>query len=201
MPPKPDLVQRKLGILSRAGWMTGTLHVPRLRLLSDAIDTAGDFLRLSDVTLPNQLGKVPFFALHRRAATFVVPMDDVKGYDINAITAAKNHFEVSCLFEQGAALVGELEILVGLRVSDYLTHRGLMPVRRCRLHGVADLPEEAKVAFPLALVNREAIIGVSELANEAAAAARLPIARSQEAAGGPRRPTPPSPAAKPKSLR
>lgn len=175
----PEGVQRRLGILTRAGWLTGALRVPRLHTLIDFLENSGEFFRLSDVHLPHQENPLSFLALHRTAAMFVAPLDGMQGYDIAPTTTQTTVHDVSCLFDHGM-LVGKLEILTGIRVSDYLMHRGgFIPVRECSLRGAPYLPPESQQTFALALVNRDRIVGVSEShAESTVSTARLPVVKS-----------------------
>lgn len=169
----PESVQRKLGILTRAGWVTASLRVPKLHTLADFVDTSGEFFRLSEAWLPHAEAALPFLALHRASAMFIVPLDGMQGFDVAPHTTPTTVHDVSCLFDHGV-LAGKLEILTGVRVSDYLMHRGgFIPLANCSLQGAPYLPPEALQTFPLALVNRDRIVGVAEAPREP----RLSIAR------------------------
>ena len=170
-----ESVQRKLAILSGGGWITGTLRVAKMPVLIDAIEGIGEFLRLSEVRLPNTPAPIPFFALHRSSVMYIVPLDDPQRAETTPFTKPTLIHEVSCLFDQGV-LSGTLEILTGMRVSDYLVQRaGFMPVRGCTWHGAA--ATGAPATFPLALVNRQRVVGVSE--SSAELTPRLEIARQK----------------------
>jgi hypothetical protein len=166
MHPYPETNTRRLGILTMAGWLTGTLRVPRLHTLVDFIDTSHDFLKLSDVHLIEHDQRLPFLALQRSAAMFIAPLDDQPRKDTLPRSPETTEREVACLFDH-CILVGKLDVFKGTRVSDYLMHRGgFIPVRECTLRGGGYLPPEARGTFELALVNRSRILGVSEPAGE-----------------------------------
>jgi hypothetical protein len=162
MSPYPEVVERRVGILTRAGWLTGTLRVPKLHTLADHVETAQRFFRLSDVQLPDTTEKVPFLALQRSAAIFITPLDgQMRNYD-RPVPEVASEEEIAFLFDH-SMLVGTVDVLYGTRVSDMLMHQNeFIPVRRCSLRAASYLPPEAYATHDFVLVNRLQILGVVE---------------------------------------
>ena len=75
--------------------------------------------------------------------------------------------QVGCLLAEGL-LRGTLEVLVNVRVSDFLRQRpGLVVLRDCRLAGYGEAPDSPKARkLRVALVNVGRITGVSEWENK-----------------------------------
>ncbi len=149
--------QRKISaqILTRAGWLSGTFHVPLKQSMLEYLNHSDLFYKLTDVELPYGMS-VEFFALQRNSVSLVVPLVEESELALNHPTGDHVRREISCLLDSGA-LDATLGILKDIRVSDYLhTHAGFCVMRNCKTHGV-DTREA-----PIVLVNTDQMVGVTE---------------------------------------
>jgi hypothetical protein len=155
---------RRLRMMTSAGWMEGSLHVPKLQYLVDYVDAVGEFLRLSDARMPNASAATPFFAIQKSAISFITPLDEITANDARPFTSATKPHSVACLLEHGI-VQGTIHSLVGVRLSDFLTSKSVFfPLHGCEFRSAFQLGEAAGDQFRLALVNRARMIGVSETA-------------------------------------
>jgi hypothetical protein len=156
---KADQRAVRARVLTSSGWVRGTFHVPLMHGLVDFLDHAGPYLKLTDAILPGTGTAVQFFALRRAALVAAVPEVPETELYLPAIAMETVRHRISCLLPAGA-IEGELEVVAGTRVSDYLMHQlGFIVLRRA-------VGPEAGIAATtpasLLLVNAVAIVGVSE---------------------------------------
>ena len=156
---QPDLVQRRIGILTTAGWLTCVLRVPKLRTLSDHLDSLGEFLRLTDVHFVGSQNAIPFLLLHKTSIFFCTPTE-TSPTDAPKATGVSSTHQVNLLFDIGT-MQGTLETLKNVRISDALMNKnGFLTLRNAQFRvnrGPADNKD-----FPLVLVNRDRIVGLIE---------------------------------------
>jgi hypothetical protein len=170
--------QRKLEaeILTSAGWVRATLVRPELQSLTDYLQTAGPFVKLTDATLPGGEQQVEFLALQRAAVHLVAPVaaDAVETEGSGGITSP---WRIACIFERGI-LHGRLDFLVNLRLSDYLRQQtGFIIVRDAawKPAGAGDAAPSSS-PWPVVIVNAARVLGVVEGENppDAGHPGRLP---------------------------
>ena len=148
-----------VGIFTRAGWVTGLLHVAAARDLAWYLDRDERFFRLTDVQLPAEAAPREFFAMLADEAVMVLPLDTAEQY--LPAPEGSTRRDVGCLLGEGT-LFGSLDVPPDARVSDYLMGgQRFIPIRRARTP-LFELP--AGVAEPLEMVylNSRKIIGVTE---------------------------------------
>lgn len=161
--------QRAVGafILSLDHWIRATFHLSRLHAFEEHLARGRAFFSLTNVVIGG--GTVlDFLALRASAAHLVIP--ELMERELHAPPAAGARArDVSCYLEN-VAVHGTLELLPGVRTSDFLAHQdGFIPLRACRIvPPLAGRPEPLPVVF----VNAEAILAVAE---EAAAVGEAPI--------------------------
>lgn len=122
--------QRKIEAWIRAGsrWLRGTFHVPELHCFDDHLQKPRPFLLLTDVSLGGDR-VLPFLALRRSFVNIVVPLCPEEKLQIDAPIGAEWR-AVECWLQE-AVVVGELALVPGLRVSDFMTrHDGFLTLRR-----------------------------------------------------------------------
>lgn len=150
-----------VAVYSRAGWITGTIHIGADQTLLGELNDGGSFFRLTGVQLPMEEGKRDFFAIHAREATIVLPLETSMQYSDREPPNETMRHEVSCLMQEGTILCS-IDVLEGCRVSDYLlNHHGFIPIRESHMP-VMELPTVVVEPIPIAYLNTSRIIGLAE---------------------------------------
>jgi hypothetical protein len=144
-------------ILSLDHWIRATFHLPKLHAFEEHLARGRSFFALTNVSLGR--GTVlEFLALRVSAAHLVVP--EVAERELRVPPAGGTRpRDVSCYLEH-VAVHGTLELLPGVRTSDFLAHQeGFITLRACRIvPPLAGRPEPLPVVF----VNAVAILAVAE---------------------------------------
>lgn len=158
-PPQRDVAAR---ILTSSGWMRGNFVVPQMRRFVEFANHPDDFFKLRDVQLPSIPGRAEFFALQRDSVVFIIPDSIREVSRISTLGQDKVERDVSCAFDNGL-ISGSLYVPKGLRVSDYLIQRKrFFEIYECEyVVGMRERIEKSP-NLPIALVNANRIIGVSE---------------------------------------
>lgn len=137
-------------------WVGGTFHLPKLHGFDDHLRKVRCFFPLTDVDLG--AGALPFLALRASAIHAVAPTVREEELLLSPVPDATPR-GVSCYLEN-LAVHGTLELLPGLRTSDFLGHQeGFIVMRGCRL--VPPAPGVAE-PVPVVFVNARAIVAVAE---------------------------------------
>lgn len=164
--PKPSKYHAELRrvpsvIFTPNGWIRGVFHVPVMHGFLEHLNLAGDFFKLTDVTLPDLKLDLKFFGLRRSKALIVLPDCDPKVLALPQITADYTVHRVSFLME-GGTVTGSLAIEEDIRLSDYLTnHDHFVVLKNCRF-GAYDTNPDEESRFPFLLVNTAGVIGGSD---------------------------------------
>ncbi|MBS1785014.1 MAG: pentapeptide repeat-containing protein [Acidobacteria bacterium] len=164
--PKPSKYHAELRrvpsvIFTPNGWIRGVFHVPVMHGFLEHLNLAGDFFKLTDVTLPDLKLDLKFFGLRRSKALIVLPDCDPKILALPQITADYTVHRVSFLME-GGTVTGSLAIEEDIRLSDYLTnHDHFVVLKNCRF-GAYDTNPDEDSRFPFLLVNTAGVIGGSD---------------------------------------
>ena len=137
-------------------WILGTFHLPKLHGFDDHLRKLRTFFPLTDVDLG--AGPLPFLAVRASAIQAVAPTAREEELLLSPVAGAAPR-AVSCYLDH-LAIHGTLELLPGVRTSDYLGHQdGFIPLRTCRVvPGAPGLSEPLPVVF----VNARSIIAVAE---------------------------------------
>lgn len=148
-----------VGIFTRAGWVTGQLHIAAERDLGWYLDGDDRCFRLTEVQLPAEPGLREFFALYADEAVLVLPLETAE--QVLAAPDGSTRRDIACLLAEGT-LFGSLDVPPDARVSDYLmSGRRFIPIRRCRTP-LMELPPETSEPIELIFLNSKKIIGVTE---------------------------------------
>ena len=148
-------------LLTTAGWVTGAFMIPAMRSINDWTNQQHDFFKLKDVKLPGMQATIPFFVLQRRSVVLVIPHAAEQSVK-TALAAEKEDKDVSCAFH-GGVVSGTLTVPKGLRVSDVALQRDpFFPIAHCTLYLRTGPIPEIRRDIGMILVNRAAILGVSE---------------------------------------
>jgi hypothetical protein len=158
------LEQRRatVSLLTDLGWANGTLHIPTQQTLLDYLNATGPVVKCTRVRVPTRPDSVNFVGFRREAVQVVAPTIE----ELVEPTGAIGHTtprDVTCILPSGE-IQGKLEVLVNLRVSDFLRQQtSLVVLRRCvfRPHGATDPAQDRRLA--VAVVNMARAIGVAQL--------------------------------------
>lgn len=154
---RPPQRQIEAWILAGSRWLRGTFHIPRLHSFDDHLQKNRPFLLLTDVSLGGDR-VLPFLALRRSFVSAVVPLCPEPLLQIDVPAGAERR-AVECLLES-AVVVGELALMPGVRVSDFMIHHdGFLTLRRAV---VTPSPPEHEALVPCVLVNGREVVGVTE---------------------------------------
>lgn len=153
-------------ILTQAGWIVGKLHVPEGWRLVNHLNKVQEFFSLADVILEGRPKVVPLFTLHRSAIQFVVVESDEP---LEPDLPPRNPVDhsVQCLLQNGT-LYGRMQITRGVRLSDHLSkNSGFLLVRDAHFQ-LRNPWEERTIDHrePAVLLNPQAVVGVSEAAQD-----------------------------------
>jgi hypothetical protein len=153
-------------ILTFAGWIEGTFHVPTRVGFLEFLDREATLFRLSDVLLPGQLQRHPFFALERSAVVGVTLPEGESSAAGRPPGVYATH-RVSWLLGSGGVVDGEVELLEGIRVSDFLMHHpGFLPIERGTIFLRGDDGSTEAVPFSSLALQASRAVGVSEIGPE-----------------------------------
>ena len=160
-------------IFTPNGWIRGIFHVPVMHGFLEHLNLSGEFLKVTDVTLPDLKLDLKFFGLRRGKASIVLPDCDPKILALPQITADYTVHRVSFLLD-GGTVTGSLAIEEDIRLSDYLTnHDHFVVLKNCRFGAYDTAPEEEN-RFPFLLVNLACVIGASDEKLDEAASPKEP---------------------------
>lgn len=161
-PTAPTLRKVVAGILMETGWLHATFHVPERQALMDYLASGVQLLKTTRVRFPGEKELVPFIALRREAISVIEPSLDEE-IEAPGGVGRTTPRRVSCFLQSGQ-LHGTLEVLVNVRVSDFLRQQmGLFVLRDCLLapYGEAiDSPNARRMR--VAIVNLARTLGVGE---------------------------------------
>ncbi|MCB9619634.1 MAG: hypothetical protein H6721_22940 [Sandaracinus sp.] len=159
---RPELRLVPVRTLTPAGWIVGTLHVPKAMPLIDFLEAPRAFVSLSDVKLPTG-SELPFFALAKSALILVQPQPEELVEAVTRTSGRSRLRQVSCLFE-GGLVMGTLALPSDHRVSDeLLASNGFFVLGHCTI-GV-DAPAKTPVmeAGIHVIVHSPRLLGVTEM--------------------------------------
>lgn len=151
----------RVAIYTRAGWISGTIHVAPDRSLLEEMNEGGSFFRLTDVSLPLEDSTREFFAMHSNAAVMVLPLDSRDQYAGGKAPERTVQREIVALLAEGTLLC-KIDVPEGSRVSDYLLGQsGFFPIRESHMP-MMETPPGLIEPIPIAFLNVSRIIGVTE---------------------------------------
>lgn len=148
-----------VGIFTRAGWVTGLLHIAAERDLGWYLDGEDRFFRLTEVQLPAEAAPREFFAMYADEALMVLPLETAEQFV--PVPEGSTRRDIGCLLAEGT-LFGSLDVQPETRVSDYLmSGERFIRIRRCRTP-LFELPPEVVEPIEMVYLNSRKIIGVTE---------------------------------------
>jgi len=156
MTTRPPQRRVPVRVHTGSGWLSGTLHLPKMQGFLDFLCGGEPSLALTEVTLPGQAAPIPFLALRRDAAHLVVPSCAEWMVGTGPTGEGWTQRMACCLLALGT-VTGRLAMPRTGRVSDFVAgHRGFLLLRSAVVG-----PEHE--AAPLAFVNARACVGVGDL--------------------------------------
>jgi hypothetical protein len=166
-PSGPPLRLSSVNVLTDLGWCAGTFHVPGRQSLVDFLAPGGHIVKLTRVRIPDESERLPFVALRRDSIMVVEPTQADELVDTPGSGGRTSSHRVGCLLAFGI-LHGNLEVLVNVRVSDFLRQQpSLALLHDCVLVPYGQPPESSQARkLRLALVNLGRVTGVAEWVNQ-----------------------------------
>jgi len=166
-PSTPPLRVSSVNVLTDLGWCAGTFHVPGRQSLVDFLAPGNHIVKLTRVRIPNESERLPFVAVRRDSILVVEPTQADKLVDTPGSGGRTSSHRVGCLLPAGV-LHGTLEVLVNVRVSDFLRQQpSLAVLHDCALVPYGQPAESTQARkLRLALVNLGRVTGVAEWVNQ-----------------------------------
>jgi hypothetical protein len=160
---QPPLRRVTANVLTDLGWLSGVFNLPPHQCLIDFLAPGVQVIKFTNVRLPNTVDEIPFVALRREAVRLIEPTLSDEYIEAPGSTGRTTPREVACLLPAGR-LWGTLEVLVNVRVSDFLRQQAsLIVMRRCILAPYGESLESPKARqLGTVVVNLASAIGVAE---------------------------------------
>jgi hypothetical protein len=166
-PSGPPLRLSSANVLTDLGWWAGTFHVPGRQSLVDFLGPGSHIVKFTRVRVPNESERFPFVAVRRDSIIVVEPTQSDELVDTAGAGGRTSSHRVGCLLPVGV-LHGTLEVLVNVRVSDFLRQQpSLAVLHDCVLLPYGQPPESNQARkLRVALVNLGRVTGVAEWVNQ-----------------------------------
>jgi hypothetical protein len=159
----PALRKLTANVLTDLGWLHGTFNLPPHQSLVDFLAPGPQVIKFTRVQLPQSGEVIPFVALRREAVVLIEPTlgDDL--VETPGSIGRTTPREVTCLLAAGQVR-GTLEVLVNVRVSDFLRQQASMIVMRRCIFAPYGEPDDSLKARRLetVVVNLSGAVGVAE---------------------------------------
>jgi hypothetical protein len=166
-PSTPPLRLSSVNLLTDLGWYAGTLHVPGRQSLVDFLAPGNHIVKVTRVRVPNENERLPFIGVRRDSIVLVEPTQGDELVDTPGSGGRTSSHRVGCLLPAGM-LRGNLDVLVNVRVSDFLRQQpGLAVLHDCVLLPYGQPPESSQARkLRVALVNLSRVTGIAEWVNQ-----------------------------------
>ena len=161
---RPEQRSIPVRILTSAGWLSGTLHIPARSRLVEQLNRATMFFRLTEVTIHGRNVGLPYLSLQRSEMILILPPASETDLQFVPETEPLAPHELNCLLEFGM-VSGTIQTLKGVRVSDFFLNRQgfvLLENATLRMGGMGGKPETVDHE-PRVIVNALRVLGVSDL--------------------------------------
>jgi hypothetical protein len=161
-PYQPQLRKVTANVLTPLGWLHGTFNVPPMQMLLDFLGSNVHVFKFTRVRVPSEPEALAFVGLTRTSSWIIEPMqrdEQLEAPGAGRVTGRS----VACLFPTGV-LRGTLDVLVNVRVSDYLRQQlGMVVMADCVFAPYGEKPDSPLAKkMPRAIVNLEQSIGIAE---------------------------------------
>jgi hypothetical protein len=167
-PHGPRLRKVVADILTDAGWAHGTFQVPERQSLMDYFSGGVQLLKTTRVRLPGERELFPFIAFRREAIHLIDASTDEQveapGSGGHTVPHAVSAFLLA------GQLYGTLQVLVNVRLSDYLRQvSGFLVVRDSVLAPYGEPKESPKSRkMRVTILNVGSVLGIGEPVNPVA---------------------------------
>lgn len=158
---RPPLREIPSVIFTTSGWIRGTYHVPQLHGFLDFIGKSGDFLKITDVTLPHLKKHLRYFGIRRNAVLMIIPDCPEEMLHLPRPIGKIRNLGISFLLESGT-ITGTLALEGEIRTSDFLAKETRWIVLRDCTLGTGGAGAGSESRFPLLFLNAAGVIGASE---------------------------------------
>ncbi len=161
--PSPELRTCTANVLTPLGWLAGTFHIPRLQSLVDFLSSGMPILKFVRVRVPQENRILAFVGLRRDSVHLIEPTQPDELIETPGFAGRTTPREIGILVPSGIVR-GRLDVLVNVRISDFLRQQqGMVVVRDAALTGYGADPAAAGTRrLPTAVVNLAQVIGVAE---------------------------------------
>jgi hypothetical protein len=159
----PPLRPMTANVLTDLGWLHGTFNLPPYQSLVDFLTPSSQIVKCTRVLLPQGGERLPFVGLRREAIVLVEPTLGDEMVETPGGIGRTTPREVTCLLRSGQ-VQGTLEVLVNVRVSDFLRQQTqVLVMRRCRYAPYGEPLEGPKARrLDTVIINLSTTIGVAE---------------------------------------
>jgi hypothetical protein len=160
---EPALRKVTANVLTPLGWLHGTFNLPPYQSLVDFLAPGVQVINFTHVQLPQAKDAIPFVALRRESIMLIEPTLGDDMVETTGSVGRTSPRDVACLLTMGQVR-GTLEVLVNVRVSDFLRQQAnLIVMRRCIFTPYGE-PEDSPKARQLGtvVVNMTTAVGVAE---------------------------------------
>lgn len=160
----PELRTSPVNILTALGWLQGSFHIPKLQSLLDFLAPGVNIIKCSRVRVPGESKTLAFVGLQRDAVHLIEPTQADEHIESPGAAGRTTPRNVACLLPAGV-LRGDLEVLVNVRVSDFLRQQqGMFMLRNAVLtpYGTDAGAAATFRKFRVVILNPGAAVGVSE---------------------------------------
>ncbi len=160
----PELRTSPVNILTALGWLEGSFHIPKLQSLLDFLAPGVSIIKCSRVRVPGESKTLAFVGLQRDAVHLIEPTQADENIESPGAAGRTTPRNVACLLPAGV-LRGDLEVLVNVRVSDFLRQQqGMFMLRNAVLtpYGTDAGAAATFRKFRIVILNPGAAVGVSE---------------------------------------
>jgi hypothetical protein len=149
-------------VLTDLGWLHGVFNVPPLQSVVDFLAQA-QVVKFTRVKFPNAVDEVPFVALRREAIRLIEPILTDELVEVPGGAGRTTPREVACLLLSGR-LQGTLEVLVNVRMSDFLRQQtSFIVMRGCLLTPYGELENSPKARqLGTVVVNFASAVGIAD---------------------------------------
>ena len=141
--------------------------MPGRQSLVDFLGPGGHIVKVTRVRVPNESERLPFIGFRRDAILVVEPTQGDELVDTPGSGGRTSAHRVGCLLP-GGVLHGSVEVLINVRVSDFLRQQpGLAVLRDCVLAPYGQPPDSSQARkLRCAVVNLSRVAGVAEWVNQ-----------------------------------
>lgn len=150
-------------ILTRGGWLRGTLHVPEKSRLADALNRQGEFQRITDVRMPGRFESLEFLAVHHGAMFLIVP-ESADDEDPPRNPHEQPEWQRVAFLLEGGVVEGSIATLKDVRVSDFFANRSdFVVISDVVLRFTSAGESTVERRAPRAVINSGCVIGIADL--------------------------------------